>query len=171
MAEKACHACSLHYAARLNSGVRPRMRDDGNIDYSRYTLLELEEALAGINKHLYPKNYVNLRYAYEQLTGNRVEAPPPVEPAVANDNAGRELGVWDKFWLSRPIKGLGGAFCLWWAYDLTQSDSCPSGKKLMSTILRAICENFGHAAAASIPFVLGLGLVIYAVLPKRPAGA
>jgi hypothetical protein len=148
------------------------MRDDGGIDYSRYTLLELEEALACINKHRYPKNYANLRYAYEQLTANRVEALQPVEPAAVANDTGREPGVWDKFWLSRPIKGLGGAICLWWAYDLfAQSDSCPSGRRLMSTILKAICENFGHAAAASIPFVFGLVLVIYAVLPKRPAGA
>jgi len=37
---------------------------DGDIDYSKYTLLELEEALAGINKHLYPENHKNLRSAY-----------------------------------------------------------------------------------------------------------
>lgn len=39
---------------------------DGDIDYSRYTLIELEEALAGINENLYPRNFENLRFAYEQ---------------------------------------------------------------------------------------------------------
>ena len=39
---------------------------DGDIDYSKYTLLELEEALAGINKHQYPANYAKLRSAYAQ---------------------------------------------------------------------------------------------------------
>lgn len=41
---------------------------DGDIDYSRYGLSELEEALAEINHQRYPKNYANLRYAYQQLT-------------------------------------------------------------------------------------------------------
>jgi hypothetical protein len=41
---------------------------DGGIDYSKYTLRELEEALAGINKQQYPINYANLRSAYELLT-------------------------------------------------------------------------------------------------------
>ena len=42
---------------------------DGDIDYSGYTLLELEEALAGIDKGRYPGNYANLRMAYRALTG------------------------------------------------------------------------------------------------------
>ena len=50
----------------LNTALGP-MRD-GDIDYSRYGLSELEEALAGINHKLYPKNYANLRAAYQQLT-------------------------------------------------------------------------------------------------------
>src|SRR5688572_28907580 len=41
---------------------------DGDIDYANYTLLELEEALAGINRHQYPKNYANLCSAYQRLT-------------------------------------------------------------------------------------------------------
>ncbi|MEY2867441.1 MAG: hypothetical protein RIQ43_1467 [Pseudomonadota bacterium] len=37
---------------------------DGDIDYSKYGLSELEEALAKINRQLYPKNYENLCAAY-----------------------------------------------------------------------------------------------------------
>jgi hypothetical protein len=47
---------------------------DGDIDYSRYGLSELEEALAGINRHLYPKNYANLCFAYQRIT-NSLPAP------------------------------------------------------------------------------------------------
>jgi hypothetical protein len=42
---------------------------DGDIDYSRYTLAELEEGLAGIDKSRYPENYANLRAAYRALAG------------------------------------------------------------------------------------------------------
>jgi uncharacterized membrane protein YhaH (DUF805 family) len=56
------------------------MHDDGDVEYSRYGLAELEEALARINRQKYPKNYANLCAAYEQLTGNPVDsfgsAPP-----------------------------------------------------------------------------------------------
>ncbi len=57
---------------------------DGDIDYSKYTLLELEEALAGVNKHLYPENYTNLRSAYAKAgaAGQGGSAQPP---AVTND--------------------------------------------------------------------------------------
>ena len=145
------------------------MRDDGNIDYSRYTRLELEEALSGINKDRYPKNYANLRSAYEQLAPNHIEA---LEPSpVANHTSEREVGLWHRFWQSRPVMGMGGAICLWWAYDLYTNDSCPSGKKLISTIIRGICDNFGHEVSAGIPFAFGLGLLAYAALPKRKAGA
>ena len=41
---------------------------DGDVDYSRYTLLELKEALAGINRDQYPENYARLRAAHERLT-------------------------------------------------------------------------------------------------------
>ena len=147
---------------------------DGDIEYSKYTLLELEEALAGINKHQYPKNYANLRSAHEQLTATIADAPQPQIVATANDTARRDAdrGSWDRFWDSRPIAIVMGAICLWWAYDLfTQTDSCPSKKKLIGAIVNAICENYGHAASAGIPFVLGLLSVAYAVLPRRRAGA
>lgn len=47
---------------------------DGDIDYSRYTRQEMEEAFAGIRKDAYPLNYANLRSAYAALTS---EVPPP----------------------------------------------------------------------------------------------
>jgi hypothetical protein len=59
---------------------------DGDIDYSRYTLRELEEALSGIDRHHYPKNHSNLCAAYQQLTARLPEAGPsehtsgPAEP-------------------------------------------------------------------------------------------
>ena len=55
---------------------------DGDIDYSRYTLLELEEALAGINRDRYPRNFANLRSAYERLT-SRALAIPDTQPPPA----------------------------------------------------------------------------------------
>ena len=147
---------------------------DGDIDYSKYTLLELEEALAGINKHQYPRNYANLRSAYEQLTTTLAETCPQAS-ATEIYAAEREplLGrKWEKFWDSRPVAGIGGAICIWWAYDLiTQPDSCHPGKRLMGVIVNAICESLGYAAAASIPLVLGIISVAYAVFPKRRAGA
>ena len=49
---------------------------DGDLSYSRYTLREVEEALSGIDRHRYPKNYANLRAAHQLLTGT---APSPLE--------------------------------------------------------------------------------------------
>lgn len=60
---------------------------DGDIDYSEYTLLELEEALAGIDKHQYPKNHANLRSAYE-LTSR---ATPPAAPQPEHSGASEEI--------------------------------------------------------------------------------
>ncbi|MBD9480563.1 hypothetical protein [Pseudoxanthomonas sp. PXM02] len=50
---------------------------DGDIDYSRYTERELEEALAGIDRTRYPRNFANLGAAYQALTSMPV--PPPRE--------------------------------------------------------------------------------------------
>jgi len=145
----------------------------GDIEYSKYTLRELEEALAGINKHQYPKNYANLRSAYEQLTANMAVATPPPITATTNDAVARDPnnGLWETFWDSRPMGGVLGVICVWWAYDLFTQTECPSSKKLMGVIVNGVCENLGHAAAAGIPFVLGLVSVAYAVLPRRRAGA
>jgi hypothetical protein len=148
------------------------MRDDGDIDYSKYTLLELEEALAGINKQQYPKNYANLCLAHEQLTANRMEAPQPEPPATESSATRRGPGMWEKLWDSRPVTALLGAFCLWWAYDIfTQPGSCHASRRLTGAIVKSICDNFGHEVAATIPFVLGIVLVVFAAFPRRPAGA
>ena len=106
--------------------------DDGEIDYSKYTLRELQEALAGINRRHYPKNYSNLRSRYEHLTGTAVDLPSP--HADTSDPVQSERTAWDRFWSSRPIVGIGGAICLRWAFDLfTGMDSCSPGKKLVDS--------------------------------------
>jgi hypothetical protein len=58
---------------------------DGNIDYSRYTLCELEEALAGINRHKYPKNHANLQAAYERLISATPVAPKTEQPPAFDE--------------------------------------------------------------------------------------
>ncbi|QSX79575.1 hypothetical protein [Agrilutibacter solisilvae] len=147
---------------------------DGDIDYSRYSLRELEEALAGINKHQYPKNHANLRAAYEQRAAPPAETPRPVIADTADEDAAPDAALkrmWDRFWDSRPVVGALGAFSFGWAYALfTRTDSCPSGRKVTGAIINALCERFGHAAAAGIPLLMGLVLVAYAVLPRRRDG-
>jgi hypothetical protein len=54
--------------------------NDGDIDYSKYTLHELEEVFVGINKHQYPKNYASLCSAYQRLSG---AVPPQPESSIA----------------------------------------------------------------------------------------
>jgi hypothetical protein len=147
------------------------MRDDGDVDYSRYTLRELEEALAGINKHQYPKNYANLRLAYERITGNRAELHEPEPAHEARDSERRQPSLSDKFWDSRPIRALLGLFCFWWSYDLFIQKNCPSGRKLTGAIIKVTCEKFGHHVAAGIPLALGLVLVFFATFPRRSSGA
>ena len=147
---------------------------DGDIEYSKYTLLEIEEALAGINKQQYPKNYANLRAAHERLTTALAEAPQPQIAAATNSHAQPDAdgGPWNRLWDSRPIAAAMGAICFWWAYDLfVQTDSCPSKRKLVGAIVNALCENYGHAAAAVVPFLIGLFSVAYVVLPRRRSGA
>jgi hypothetical protein len=144
---------------------------DGDIDYSKYTLLELEEALAGINRHQYPRNYANLRSAYEQLTANPVAPEPSFTTTSVTTEQTPSTSVWDRFWDSRPIAALGGALCLWWAYDLFNQESCPVGRRLMGAIVNAICDNFGHLAASGIPFTLGLISLVYAAFPRQRGGA
>ena len=148
------------------------MRNDGDTDYSRYTLLELEEALAGINKQQYPKNYANLRAAYEQLAATRIE-PPQSEHALATPNAATpKPGILEKLWDSRLVTALLGGFCVWWAYDIfSHADSCPSSRRLTGAIIKSICDNFGHEVAASFPLVLGVILVAFGAFPRRSAGA
>jgi hypothetical protein len=131
-------------------------------------------ALAGINRQSYPKNYANLRSTYEQKAGAEA-VPPPSAPAIGVDpierpDPAREL--WRKFWGSRPVIALGGASCLWWAYDIfSHAGSCPSGGRLIGDLIRVTCENLGQAAAAGIPFLLGLFSLALALRPKRRKGA
>lgn len=66
---------------------------DGNIDYSRYTLRELEEALAGINPHRFPKNHANLQTAYEALKSARPSVPQADAPAAMDRRAGLQAGT------------------------------------------------------------------------------
>lgn len=151
------------------------MRDDGDIDYSKYTLRELEEALAGINSERYPKNYQKLRAAHERLTTRHADAPEPVTstapatPEAASDAAGRS-DVWESLRNSRSIRAATGAVCLWWAYDILRSDTCPEGRKLVGATIGKVCERFGHDAAASVPFLLGLLLLFFAAWPNRSEG-
>ena len=158
------------FQAQLNLGVSPHMRDDGDIDYSRYTLRELEEALAGINKLRYPKNYANLRSAYERVTGHRAETHGPGPAIEASDSEGVQPSLWSSFWNSRPIRALFGLSCFWWSHDLFTRQNCPSGSRLTEALIKATCERFGHHVASGIPFALGLALVFFAVSPRRSPG-
>ena len=56
---------------------------DGDVNYSEYTLRELEEALSGIDRHQYPKNYANLCSAHRVLSGS---LPAPSETLQAEDS-------------------------------------------------------------------------------------
>ncbi|MDR6842403.1 hypothetical protein [Pseudoxanthomonas sacheonensis] len=145
---------------------------DGDIDYSKFTLLELEEALAGINRQQYPKNYESLRSTYEQRTA-LIAVPPPSAIAAPVDHSAHQepdTSLWRRFWDSRPIVGMTGIACLWWAYDIfSRTDSCPSGGKLIGDLVKATCENFGQTVAAGIPFVLGIVSVVFAIRPRRKA--
>lgn len=148
----------------------PHMGDgDGDIDYSKFTLLELEEALAGINRQRYPKSYANLRSTYEQRTAVMV-IPPPSAAETFEEASDRESGpnLWSRFWDSRAIVLIAGAACLWWAYDLlSHPDSCSSGGKLIGDLVTAICENYGHTAAAGIPLFVGFASVVLGLRSRR----
>lgn len=143
---------------------------DGDIDYSRYALPELEEALAGIDRDQYPINYRNLRAAYERLTVTLQEAAPPAGTASVGDPAQQESPQepWNSWWRSRPVAALLGAICLGWAYELaTSTEACPAGKKLVGSIVESACESFGPLVAAGIPLAIGLLSLACAVLPRR----
>ena len=146
---------------------------DGDIDYSKFTLLELEEALAGINRQRYPRNYANLRSTYEQRTAATV-ASARLASEAADDGVARQEPAhdwWGAFWGSRPVLGVAGLVCFWWAYDLlSHGDSCPSGRRLIGYLVKTTCENFGHAGAAGIPIFLGAVSVILAMRPRARSG-
>jgi hypothetical protein len=146
---------------------------DGDIEYSKYTLRELEEALAGINRQRYPKNYANLRSTYDHRTA-AIALPFASTEVADNSDANQEPtnNWWGKFWGSRPVLGIVGLFCLWWAYDLlSHPNSCPSGGKLIGDLVKATCENFGQAAAAGIPILLAVLSLVLVIRPRVRAGA
>jgi hypothetical protein len=58
---------------------------DGDIDYSRYTERELEEALAGIDRTRYPRNFANLASTYQALTSKPVPPPADASPHAHED--------------------------------------------------------------------------------------
>jgi hypothetical protein len=64
--------------------------NDGDIDYSKYTLQELEEALSGIKPSQYPKNYANLCFAYKALTSTI-----PTTPSSETDTTTAEVERWE----------------------------------------------------------------------------
>ncbi|MDI9239125.1 hypothetical protein QLQ15_09405 [Lysobacter sp. LF1] len=141
---------------------------DGDIDYSRYTIDELEEALAGINRDMYPRNYHNLRAAHERLAASRAPASHPDAFSAVHD-ASEKPGVWEGLRKSRPVTAAIGAVCLWWAYDIVaQAEECPAGRRLIGEIVNVLCERFGREVAASIPFALGLALILRAAYRRRP---
>jgi hypothetical protein len=144
---------------------------EGDVDYSRYTLLELEEALVGINRDLYPKNFANLRVAFERLSTASAETSLQGS-AIAVEREPLQGRQWRKFWDSRPVAVFGGVICVWWALDLMAGpDACHPGRKLIGRLINAACENLGHTAAAGILLVLGLIIAAYAVIPRRRADA
>ncbi|PZR56649.1 MAG: hypothetical protein DI537_54315, partial [Stutzerimonas stutzeri] len=56
---------------------------DGDIDYSRYTQREMEEAFAKIDRDRYPRNFANLSAAYVALTA--MSPPPPPNDDAEHD--------------------------------------------------------------------------------------
>jgi hypothetical protein len=153
--------------ARAVQRVGALMRD-GDVDYSRYTLLELEEALAGINRDQYPENYARRRAAHERLTaakekgesdgsalrGQTVESESPTSR--------KGSAAWDRLFAI-----LAGVACFWSAYDLATQPACRDGRKLVALILNAVCERVGHAAAAAIAVLFGLISLAYALREGR----
>lgn len=63
--------------------------NDGDIDYSRYTVAELREALAGIRRDVYPRNYANILAALSALEAAAAAAIPTV-PELALDSGESE---------------------------------------------------------------------------------
>lgn len=58
---------------------------DGDIDYSKYSFRELNEALSGIDRTTYPKNFANLQAARELL----LRLNPALLSTVASDELER----------------------------------------------------------------------------------
>jgi hypothetical protein len=146
---------------------------DGDIDYSTFTVRELEEALAGINRQKYPKNYANLRSAFDQRSAeiDAASARPARDANQANSQGSRN-NWWSRFWNSRLVLGGTGLGFGWWAYDiLSHPNTCPTGKKLIGNLVEATCNNFGHLAAASVPIFFSLVSLVLVARPRRGPGA
>lgn len=112
---------------------------DGDIDYSQYTLRELEEALMGIRRERYPKNFANLVAAHSRLAAAQAAAGEPVrdaadliepdEPQPRYDAQGRyipnEIDGGERsanLWLSLLLLAYGG-------YGVWQNDLWLPGKR------------------------------------------
>jgi uncharacterized RDD family membrane protein YckC len=73
--------------------------EDGDIDYSRYSMRELHEALAGIRRNLYPKNHANILKALGIQEGREPslsvaeEAPEPTVAGMPLGSRGARLGA------------------------------------------------------------------------------
>lgn len=65
--------------------------EDGEIDFASYTLRDLEDMFARIDRERYPKNYANLRAAYQHMTSQPEPEPEPEPepdmPATPPDEA------------------------------------------------------------------------------------
>ena len=146
---------------------------NGDIDYSKFTFRELEEAIAGINRLRYPQNYTNLCSEYQKRTDSMAAPPRPIPNVNADgEDKERDEGLWSQFWGSRPVLALAAVGFLWWAYDiLSDRESCPTGGKLIGDLVNASCENFGQTAAAGIPLFIGLASLVLAIRSKPRDGA
>jgi uncharacterized RDD family membrane protein YckC len=93
------------------------MNDDGTIQYGDFSIAELKEALAGINRERYPLNFANLTRelaarspaTLEQDARNRL----PASGSSAPDRSLRYAGFWERFgayWLDAlvllPLAGI-----------------------------------------------------------------
>ena len=133
---------------------------DGEIDYSKYTLCDLQEALATIDRDRYPKNYSNLITAYEAATAGHTETTETAPSRL--DRLGTSASALAS-WFQRGIAALAGTYMLWWAYALfMNNEACPTKRKLVGRIAGELCERFGHTAGASALACFGILLLAYA---------
>jgi hypothetical protein len=130
------------------------MNQDGDIDYSKYSKDQLEEALAGINAEKYPRNYANLRSAYVAAAeAHPVPVPEPMKEAEPQIEV---VGLWDRVTKSGLFLFATAMVCIWSGYKVLASSTCPAGRRVTSRIAAAICENLG-------PTVVGLGFVLLGI--------
>lgn len=138
---------------------------DGSIDYTKYSLTSLEEALVTIDRDQYPKNYSNLCAAYQAIKERAAESS--VDDGSPHQ---RPKGFFDVVpeWGWRGLSGLAGAYCFWWSYSLfTQSEGCPTNKKLLGRLISELCHRFGQEAGAAAVLAIGAFLLYWTVAPGR----